>query len=275
VSRLRLLKCCRGSRFIKLAPSPIWCNVVNLSLFDENQQGAEGQPSGRGERSAGAGIEPLPGAVHRAEMTAPHEIVIMSSKTEVKAVDQVRLEANRHLNPTRKAELGQFMTPTSVARFMASLFSKKDEAARLLDAGAGVGSLTDAFISRWGSSGLAVSAYEIDETLAVYLRERLRSYGNGSLDATVIDRDFIQVAVYRIKRASKGAGFTDAILNPPYKKIHSDSAHRALLRAVGARNGQPLHRVRRFGRSADGGRRGDRSDYSAELLQRALLQAVP
>ena len=30
----------------------------------------------------------------------------------------------------------------------------------------------------------------------------------------------------------KGAGFTHAILNPPYKKINSDSAHRALLRAV-------------------------------------------
>ena len=207
--------------------------MVNLSLFDENQQGTEGQPSDRGERSIGAGIEPLPETVHRSEVAAPDEIVIMSLRAEVKAVDQVRLEANRQLNPARKAELGQFMTPTSVAQFMASLFSGRDGVARLLDAGAGVGSLTDAFINRWGSSGLAVTAYEIDETLAVYLRERLRSYGNGSFEATIIDRDFIQDAVYRIKLGNKSAGFTHAILNPPYKKIKSDSAHRALLRAVG------------------------------------------
>jgi adenine-specific DNA-methyltransferase len=158
-------------------------------------------------------------------------------ESDPRAVDKVRLEANGHLNPARKAELGQFMTPTSVARFMASLFSERKGAVHLLDAGAGVGSLTDAFINRWGSHGVAVSAYEIDQTLASYLRETLRRYGNDSFEATINDRDFIQDAVYRIKLGNQsgnsGQGFTHAILNPPYKKINSDSSHRALLRKIG------------------------------------------
>lgn len=154
-------------------------------------------------------------------------------EADLKAVDELRLEANRQLNPARKVELGQFMTPASVAHFMAALFSKRNGAIRLLDAGAGVGSLTNAFVCRWGSDDVTVSAYEIDETLTSYLRKTFRRFGSGTFRATVINRDFIQDAVYQIKLGDKRHGFTHAILNPPYKKIKSDSEHRALLRAVG------------------------------------------
>jgi adenine-specific DNA-methyltransferase len=149
------------------------------------------------------------------------------------ALDQVRRTANRQLNPERKAELGQFMTPENVAKFMAGLFSDRTGAIRLLDAGAGVGSLTAAFLNRWGSDDVCATVYEVDGTLASYLRETLRVYGNGRFEATVIDRDFIQDAVYKITMGRKGPGFTHAILNPPYKKINSGSEHRALLRAAG------------------------------------------
>jgi tRNA1(Val) A37 N6-methylase TrmN6 len=155
-----------------------------------------------------------------------------TSAVEPGALDQVRLEANRQLNPERKADLGQFMTPESVAKFMAGLFSRRTGAIRLLDAGAGVGSLTAAFLNRWGSNEVCATAYEIDGKLASYLRETLHAYGNGRFDAIVVDRDFIQDAVYKITMGRKGAGFTHAILNPPYRKISSDSEHRALLRAV-------------------------------------------
>lgn len=148
------------------------------------------------------------------------------------ALKQMRLEASRRLDPERRAELGQFMTPESVAKFMAGLFSQRSGAIRLLDAGAGVGSLTGAFLNRWGSDDVRATVYEIDGTLAAYLRETLRAFGNGRFQANVIDRDFIQDAVYKITMGRKGAGFTHAILNPPYKKINSDSQHRALLHAV-------------------------------------------
>ncbi len=155
-----------------------------------------------------------------------------ATKAALSVVDHVRREANGRLNSARKLELGQFMTPDSIARFMASLFSDREGSVRLLDAGAGVGSLTDAFISRWGTADVNVSAYEIDPTMVSYLRNTLDRYGNCSFEGTIIERDFIQDAVYRIKLGKKER-FTHAILNPPYKKIGSDSQHRALLRAVG------------------------------------------
>ncbi len=149
------------------------------------------------------------------------------------AVDRVRQTANGLLHPERKAGLGQFMTPAPVAQFMASLFSERRGTVRLLDAGAGVGSLTAAFINRCGADNVHATAYEIDATMTGYLRDTLSCYGHSGFEGKLIERDFIQDAVYNIKLGKVGEGFTHAILNPPYKKINSNSTHRALLRAVG------------------------------------------
>ena len=51
-------------------------------------------------------------------------------------------------NPrSRQEELGQFLTASPVADFMASMFGPLPRTMRLLDAGAGAGSLTAAFVS--------------------------------------------------------------------------------------------------------------------------------
>ncbi len=150
----------------------------------------------------------------------------------IEAVEQVRRTVNQELDPKRRVEFGQFMTPASVAGFMASLFSKPAGDARLLDAGAGVGSLTAAFVQRWPGSMTEVSAYELDRELAAHLKKTLSGMAGKCL-ATVIQKDFIQDAAFRIQLGNVKPGFTHAILNPPYKKIASDSPHRALLRSVG------------------------------------------
>lgn len=153
--------------------------------------------------------------------------------TTMIAVEQVRSTANGVLHPERKAELGQFMTPAGVAKFMAMLFTENGGPVHLLDAGAGIGSLTAAFINRFGVARTRATAYEIDETMQAYLRDTFAHYGKCGVEGTIIDRDFVQEAVYDIKLGRRRTGFTHAILNPPYRKIGSDSAHRALLRAVG------------------------------------------
>lgn len=155
-----------------------------------------------------------------------------TATVDLAAVDRVRLEANGMLHPERKAEFGQFMTPGRVAGFMARLFTGRNGTVRLLDAGAGVGSLTAAFVSQWGHEALSVSAYEIDPIMVHYLRETL-SRCNVLGSATIIESDFIRAGVYAIKLGKALPTFTHAILNPPYKKINSDSEHRALLRAAG------------------------------------------
>lgn len=148
--------------------------------------------------------------------------------------DSVRREVAPLTTQKHKAQFGQFMTPLSVARFMASLFPASPlQTCRLLDAGAGVGALSCAFLDRWVAGGFAfesveATAYEIDETLRVHLAQHLAGYKR--VKANIIAGDYIELAA---KEGLQGRGYTHAILNPPYKKINSQSAHRLALRSVG------------------------------------------
>lgn len=63
--------------------------------------------------------------------------------------DKMRRAVSPKIAVRHKSQLGQFMTPAPVARFMASLFPTSDiDACILLDAGAGLGALTCAFLDR-------------------------------------------------------------------------------------------------------------------------------
>jgi len=141
-------------------------------------------------------------------------------------VDSLRHEANAKLDPKKKGALGQFMTPFKIAEFMASLFSKKKDAV-LLDAGAGIGSLTLA-----ASKTLKLKrseAWELDPVMVSYLSENLKSLG---VPYELHQKDFILDSVDRIQ-FDQGTRFTHAILNPPYKKINTGSVHRLACRQVG------------------------------------------
>ncbi|MDD5272425.1 MAG: Eco57I restriction-modification methylase domain-containing protein [Methylovulum sp.] len=153
-------------------------------------------------------------------------------------VDTVRREVGRQISRKHKSEWGQFMTSSTVAHFMASLFEPSTlQTARLLDAGAGIGSLSAAFLNRWVSSGfdfqrVNVVSYEIDANMRGHLARTLAAYpGELDMDSSVLSGDFIEEAVKLICEGKRN--FTHAILNPPYKKINSASRHRLLLRQVG------------------------------------------
>ncbi len=152
----------------------------------------------------------------------------------LQVVDNVRKEVSPRIAQKRKAEFGQFMTPSSVARFMASLFPVGTlQTCRLLDAGAGVGALSCAFLDRWTAGGFGfetveATAYEIDDILRGHLAQHLAGYNQ--VKANIIAGDYIELATVE---GLQGQGYTHAILNPPYKKINSNSAHRLALRRVG------------------------------------------
>jgi adenine-specific DNA-methyltransferase len=138
-----------------------------------------------------------------------------------------------------RSALGQFMTPPGVARFIASLFPAATvQGCRLLDAGAGMGSLSSAFLDRWEAGDLrlasvAVDAYEFDPALLDDLRQRLDTYAARlPVRVRVLPGDFIEQAVSSLGLWG-GPRYTHAILNPPYKKIQSNSHHRLLLRQAG------------------------------------------
>jgi len=153
-------------------------------------------------------------------------------------VDMIRKTVGQQISQRRKSEFGQFMTPLAIARFMASLFSYSTlQTARLLDAGAGIGSLSGAFLARAASGGFHFQhihgvTYEIDFNLRKHLSQTLMGYQNQlNVDFSILPGDFIEEAVQLIIEGSQR--FTHAILNPPYKKINSASRHRLLLRRVG------------------------------------------
>lgn len=148
--------------------------------------------------------------------------------------DRMRREVTPHISKTKKDELGQFMTPSSVAHFMAWMFPPSIlNTCRLLDAGAGMGALSCAFIDRWVSGGfdfklVEATAYEVDDIMCGHLRKNLEGYS--CIKPQIITGDYIQLAT---AKGLNSKGYTHAILNPPYKKINSDSTHRLALRSVG------------------------------------------
>ena len=164
-----------------------------------------------------------------------------------------RLDPDRPDRPTRRAELGQFFTPAGVARFMASMLQAREPPAdcKLLDPGGGAGVLTAAAVEelcgrpeRSRPAALHATVWELDARLAdglgrtferchavcakagVAFRGEQRR-GNFVLDAAAWadDRNLLD--------PDRRPRFHVAIMNPPYRKLRTDSAERARLSAAG------------------------------------------
>lgn len=126
---------------------------------------------------------------------------------------------------------------------MAGLFGQTTgSVCRLLDAGAGIGSLTAAFLESRGSGDHCIlrveaDAFEIDKSLHPHLTQTIEGFKHYPNAAVIIrGGDFVEAATDSLKGylfTKALPKYTHAILNPPYKKIRSNSAHRAALRRVG------------------------------------------
>ncbi|MEZ5993936.1 MAG: Eco57I restriction-modification methylase domain-containing protein [Planctomycetota bacterium] len=152
------------------------------------------------------------------------------------------------LDRKQQAEMGQFFTPSSVAALMADMFGRSSKNVRLLDPGAGIGSLTAAMLQRLLNEKrtpelVEATAIEAEPSLLPLLsqvhadcaeaakRQQTRFVGDARR------ADFITTAVNWIQGAEWGGApaerFNRIILNPPYRKIRSDSDERRQLRSVG------------------------------------------
>ncbi|MBX3173325.1 MAG: Eco57I restriction-modification methylase domain-containing protein [Gemmatimonadaceae bacterium] len=163
------------------------------------------------------------------------------------AVEEARLTASARLNQKQRGAKGQYFTPAQTARFMASQFTPRGGRIRLLDAGAGVGSLSAAWIAQaaqWESppEHIHVTAFELEPLLAEYLEATFSkaaavAAGAGvGLSWEVRGEDFIESASASAVAelfAQTLPRYDVAILNPPYHKIRSDSKARETLRRAG------------------------------------------
>ncbi len=134
------------------------------------------------------------------------------------------------------------MTPESVAADMAAMFQDMPEDVRLLDAGAGMGALTAAFVAQALARArqprsIAVTAFEVDVDMAGLLRDTLDDCREAcqaagvTFRADVIEDDFILRSAEPL--LSLSGHYNCAILNPPYAKLNTGSRWRLALRSLG------------------------------------------
>lgn len=130
-----------------------------------------------------------------------------------------------------KAPLGQVFTPLNAADLLAGMIELKDDL-RLLDPGAGIGSLTAAAVCRWlcspGPEEMKVVAYELDPALVPHLLETLREAEDlASLFGRVL-RHEVRPLNFILAPPAWGEA-TVALMNPPYRKLGAASPERKAL----------------------------------------------
>ncbi len=161
--------------------------------------------------------------------------------------DKARLVINGTTCRRSRSEIGQFLTPAPIARFMASLFERNLVNVRILDAGAGAGALFAASVQSFccrdhKPKSIEVVAFENDERVLPCLNEVMEFCRNTceqveiGFEGTIFKEDFISASLAQLGDglfAQERKRFTHAILNPPYKKINGQTATRKMLSAAG------------------------------------------
>lgn len=160
----------------------------------------------------------------------------------VSRTEKRRVRESASAETAQRGRLGQFFTPAPVAALLATMFDVPTGPIRLLDPGAGVGSLTSAVVERacteaWKVT-LDITTVEVDEDLLPLLKETLHECEDAALttSATLHSVDFIRWACEKLGNqlfAFEAEPFDLAILNPPYRKLNTASSERRMLSRIG------------------------------------------
>lgn len=162
-------------------------------------------------------------------------------------IDETQRAFSRITPREDRSAIGQFLTPAPIARFMASLFERNVATVRILDPGAGSGSLfaalTEQLITKPDRpESIEVVAYETDANIIPHLEKtielcrQLCDQMRVAFQGVVRREDFISAAAAQLSSdlfATSPSDFTHVILNPPYKKINGETQTRRILSSAG------------------------------------------
>jgi len=175
-----------------------------------------------------------------------HPMIFMTTES-LNKLDHVRQSFNAATSRSGRSEIGQFLTPVSIADFMSSLFEPRTKKVRILDPGAGTGVLFATCVKRLLSqkklpTSIEVVAYETDMAILSYLQETMNECAElckknkVSFTGRIRENDFISSAISETEESLFSdpiKRFTHVILNPPYKKINGETETRAMLYSAG------------------------------------------
>ncbi|HOH97273.1 MAG TPA: Eco57I restriction-modification methylase domain-containing protein [Candidatus Cloacimonadota bacterium] len=155
------------------------------------------------------------------------------------SIEAQRLVHTHNVSDVHKSNLGQYLTPYSIANFMASMLPIHEGAISLLDPGSGVGTLASAFLERCYSLNprqqVNCDCYEIDEGCIPTLQHNMEFFKKHySLNYNIIPEDYLGSASDSYFNFD-GTKYTHVIMNPPYKKISNSSLPRKLLESIGVK----------------------------------------
>jgi adenine-specific DNA-methyltransferase len=162
-------------------------------------------------------------------------------------VEKTRKIFNGANSREKRSENGQFLTPAPIASFMASLFDRSAGDLRVLDAGAGAGSLFAALVDELRSrtdrpKSISITTYENDAKLLPYLDKAINlcraacSESEMAFNGVILNENFISSILSQTESSlfeKSMPKYTHVILNPPYKKINSQSSLRKRLNSAG------------------------------------------
>lgn len=172
------------------------------------------------------------------------ELDIVMAERLLERTEARRLSVTEALDPKVQAAEGQYFTPPAVAGFLAGQISLRSSM-RVLDPGAGVGSLSAALVARTIQSGGSVEdchlvAVESDPALAPALAKTMRDCERTGERAGIrvttetLAADFTSLGTESLFQERLGE-FDACIMNPPYKKVGVRSPARAALERQGVR----------------------------------------
>jgi len=163
-------------------------------------------------------------------------------------VEARRRDVSRSLDPKVRGQLGQYFTPRPVADLLAEqLTLPASGELRVLDPGAGVGSLSTSVVARVLRENptltLRITSFEVDTRLIAELRRtlddcrRVADVAGVDLECDLREQDFVSWAAGAVEDSllSQSETFHACVMNPPYRKIGNGGRERAALERLGLR----------------------------------------
>lgn len=158
----------------------------------------------------------------------------------VGATEARRQSALMALEPATQARLGQFFTPAPAAALVVGMPRLSQQGRlRVLDPGAGVGSLSAALVARAAAEcpelKIHVTAVETDAALIPALSQTLRACAaEANVTFDIVQDDFIYWATGSLEHQEDlEREFDLVVMNPPYSKLPARSGHRKAVQMTG------------------------------------------